>query len=70
MSCCHPHNYAVSFSTCYLGNRLKLAICVMDQIHQSADSSRGVKIFGQSFEHARFSFGQPLGGGGDTSYPS
>lgn len=33
---------------CYLGNRLKLAVCVMDQVHHGADGSRGVEILRQS----------------------
>lgn len=33
----------------YLGNRLKLLISMMNQIHHSIDSLRGVKIFCQSF---------------------
>lgn len=64
--------YASSFRTRYLGNRLKLAICVMHQIHHSGDGSRGVKIVCQSFDHAGFSFSQPgwrgRGGGGDPSW--
>lgn len=52
--------------TCYLGNRLKLAVCVMNQVHQGADGSRGVEIFRQSIKNAGFSFSQP--GGNHQSY--
>lgn len=63
--------YASSFRTRYLGNRLKLAICVMDQVHHSADGSRGVKIVCQSFDNAGFRFSQPGwrgGRGGGSSW--
>lgn len=59
----------MSFSTRYLGNGLELAVCVVDQIHHSADSSRGVKIVCQGFDHAGFGFGQPGSGGGLFELP-
>lgn len=51
----------------YLRHGLKLAISVVDQIHQSADGSRGIKVVRQRFDHTGFGFGQP-GRGQQTKF--
>lgn len=43
----------------YLGDGLKLAVGVMDQVHQGTDGSRGVKVIRQGLDHTGFSFSQP-----------
>lgn len=47
------------FHAGYLGDGLKLAVGVMDQVHQGTDGSRGVKVISQSLDHTGFSFSQP-----------
>lgn len=51
----------------YLRHGLKLAISVVNQIHQSADGSRGIKVVRQRLDHTGFGFGQP-GRGHQTKF--
>lgn len=47
------------FDAIYLGDGLKLAVGVMNQVHQGTDGSRGVKVICQSLKHTGFSLSQP-----------
>lgn len=47
------------FDATYLGDGLKMAVGVMDQVHQGTDGSRGVKVICQSLGHTGLSFSQP-----------
>lgn len=49
----------VSNAVSYHGNRLELAVSVVNQIHQRADGSRRVKVICQSVAHIRFGLSQP-----------
>lgn len=53
------HIKMLRFAAIYLGNGLKLAVGVMDQVHQGTDGSRRVKVICQCLHHAGFSFSQP-----------
>lgn len=53
----------------YLGNRLKLAVPVINQIHQGADSLRGIKVVRQCLHHAGFSFSQPKTASNQLNFP-
>lgn len=43
----------------YLGDGVKLAVGVMDQVHQGTNGSWSVKVIRQSLDHTGFSFSQP-----------